>query len=115
MVGLVKIAGLSALAAAAFVATVQGAQTKAAAPEAAKKYTDRILPSDTPVETRRAPRATADAQAGCGAQTWPYVAQECLSGAPSGRRPVRTITVERREGPAGSILVRVPITDVASR
>jgi hypothetical protein len=114
MVGLVRIAGLSALLAAAFVITVDGTQTKAAAPDAAKKYTDRILPSDAAVEPRQAAPKVAAAHASCGAQAWPYVPQECLGGAPS-RKPVRTITVERREGPAGSILVRVPVMDVASR
>ena len=109
MVGFVKIAGLSALLAAGFVVGVDAAQTKAAAPEPAKKFTDRILPSDAAVEPRQ-----AKVQAPCGAQTWPYLAQECLTGAPT-KKSVRTITVERREAPASSTLVRVPVMDVASR
>jgi hypothetical protein len=109
MVGFVKIAGLSAFLAAGFVIGIDATQTKAAAPEPVKKYTDRILPSDAAIEPRQ-----AAAHAPCGAQAWPYVPQECLTGAPA-KKSVRTITVERREAPAISMLVRVPVMDVASR
>jgi hypothetical protein len=53
----------------------------------------------------------------CATQTWPNISQDCLvaeNGTPV-RKPVRTITIEKREGASTSTLVRVPATGVASR
>jgi hypothetical protein len=54
---------------------------------------------------------------GCSREHWPYIADECLT-SPNGasvKKPTRTITIERRVATNASQLVRVPVTQVASR
>ena len=41
----------------------------------------------------------------CSSQAWPYIAADCLDGAP--RKVSRTITIEKRTGDAASALIRV--------
>jgi hypothetical protein len=41
----------------------------------------------------------------CSSQAWPYIAADCLDGAP--RKAARTITIEKRTGDASSTLIRV--------
>jgi hypothetical protein len=41
----------------------------------------------------------------CSSQAWPYIAADCLDGAP--RKVSRTITIEKRTGDAASTLIRV--------
>jgi hypothetical protein len=57
------------------------------------------------------------ALAPCESQTWPYVAQACLSRTDGREIPgrVRVITVEMREGSNTSVLQRIPQTDIARR
>ena len=47
----------------------------------------------------------------CTAQAWPNIAPECLSAASGtpARASVRTITIEKRETPNTSTLVRLPV------
>ena len=104
---------------------------------AGKTYYDRILPSDEieapkTVVALSVPETTGSVQASaqpgkgdqlksqdptCSAQTWPNISRDCLvaeDGTPI-RKPVRTITIEKREGANTSTLVRVPAAGVASR
>lgn len=123
-----KLAGLSALMAAAFVAVFMPMQGQPAA-AGGKLYLDRVgeetaspflmFASSARAAEIAPPSATigradrvASAAPDCAAQTWPYVAGECVSGAPT--RKVRTITVEQRDA-AGSTLVRMPVQTTAAR
>jgi hypothetical protein len=53
----------------------------------------------------------------CGLETWPYISAECIASTDrtASSRQVRTITVEKRDAPNTSVLVRVPQTTVATR
>jgi len=135
MVQWIKIAGLSAVLAASAV-TAFG-DTGRAATASGKVFHDRLpSSSDIPVlqpDTRslgaapvasargmtsgKGDRVIARANADCAAQAWPYVAAQCLTpvGEVRAPRPVRTITVETREGANTSVLVRLPQTTVAAR
>jgi hypothetical protein len=52
----------------------------------------------------------------CG-RTWPNVPQACriATGGTDARRPVRTVTVERRHAPAASTLISLPLVEMAQR
>ncbi len=103
-----------------------------------KTFYDRVLPSDR-VEAPKAvayaaslPETTGSVREvrqdgkgdqlrgldqSCAAQTWPNISRDCVvaeNGTPV-RKPVRTITIEKRESANTSTLVRVPATGVASR
>jgi hypothetical protein len=116
MFGLIKIAGLSAVLSAGLVTGF--------APEPAaggKLYQDRVAqsfedaaPAVRPVAfTLAAAETTGSIQKAaqhCTAQAWPNIAPECLSAASGtpARASVRTITIEKRETPNTSTLVRLP-------
>ncbi|MYZ48526.1 hypothetical protein [Propylenella binzhouense] len=51
----------------------------------------------------------ADRLSGCGAETWPNVSSACTGRAVP---PARTVTVEYRNAPATSVLVRLPAAAV---
>ena len=88
----IKIAGLSAVLAGCVV-TAFGNTGQAAVTQG--KVFDQRLPATN---------------AGCSSQAWPYIPDDCLSSVGEARapRPVRTITIETREGANTSVLVRVP-------
>jgi hypothetical protein len=131
----IKIAGLSAFLAAGVV-TAFG-DTGQAAPARGKVFHDRLPASSDMPEVRSeacllagAPAASshhtasgkgdswsARTAADCSTQAWPYISAECVTpvGEARATRPVRTITVETREGTNTSVLVRVPQTTVATR
>ena len=130
-----KIAGLSAILAAGAV-TAFGSTGQAAITPGKISY-DRLPSSSDMPEVRPEARArvgapatprsdfasgqgdrwSAASGADCSRQAWPYISDACL--APAGdaraRRPVRTITVETREGANTSVLVRTPQTTLATR
>ena len=129
MIQWIKIAGLSAIMAAGVV-TAFGDTGQAAIAEG-KLFQGRLpASSDIPEmrsQARRGPavsghgfasgkgdRWSARTEADCSTQAWPYIAAECLTPAGEARspRPVRTITIENREGANTSVLVRVPQTTV---
>ena len=90
----VRIAGASAILAAGVVSYGQaGSQSSSG-----KLFEDRLPAGSEPV--------TAD----CGHQTWPYLSGDCVESAQQGGayRPVRFITIQMRDGPNVSTLVRVP-------
>ena len=117
MFGMIKIAGLSAVLSAGLVTGF--------APEPAtggKLYQDRVAqsfedaaPSVRPVAVRLAAAETTGsigkAAQDCTAQAWPNIVPECLSAASGtpARASVRTITIEKRETPNTSTLVRLPV------
>ncbi len=117
MFGLIKIAGLSAVLSAGLVT--------AYAPEpaaAGKLYQDRVArsfedaaPAVRPVAFKLAAAETTGsiekAAHHCTAQAWPNIAAECLSAATGtpARASVRTITIEKRDTPNTSTLVRLPV------
>ena len=130
----IKIAGLSAILAAGVV-TAFG-DTGQAAPAPGKLFHDRLLAfSDMPeVRPETRSRVVAPAlsnrsvasgkgdsltasKADCAAQAWPYISAACLTPVGEARapRPVRTITVETREGANTSVLVRVSQPTLAAR
>ena len=134
MLATFKMIGLAAALSAGAVTAYDLPEARdAAAP--GKTYYDRVLPSD-PID---APKATMVAlvvpehtgsvkQEGkgnqlrgtdpsCATQTWPNISRDCLvseNGAPV-RKPVRTITIEKRESANSSTLMRVPAPSVATR
>lgn len=119
---ILKLAGVSAILAAGLVTALEAAprHTEASAP---KLFGDRIAAEPATAVYADAgatgPRATATdaspaAATDCRSQASPYVSQDCV-GSASPRRAVRTITIERRDSPATSTLVRVPVGTVASR
>ena len=117
MFGLIKIAGLSAVLSAGLATGY--------APEPAaggKLYQDRVAqsfedaaPAVRPVAVRLAAAETTGsigkAAQHCTAQAWPNIAPECLSAASGtpARASVRTITIEKRDTPNTSTLVRLPV------
>jgi hypothetical protein len=108
----IKIAGISAALAGVFVVALEVPVAQGRTP--AKLHYDRVAADPAPTAAIRyaeaAPVVTrVSATSGgvdCRAQTWPYVEPSCTS---SERRPVRTITIERRDGPNTSTLVRQPV------
>ncbi|MCC7348410.1 MAG: hypothetical protein IT538_13545, partial [Variibacter sp.] len=61
--------------------------------------------------------AKADKDGGCVREHWPYIADECLTRTDGGKAkpPTRTITIERKVASNVSELVRMPVSQVASR
>ncbi len=118
MITLLKLAGLSAVLSAGVV-TAFDAPKATDAGTSAKIYVDRIAPgSAEPIRfadasgamPRPAVASDASASSDCGAQAWPYVAGNCIaSDGAQARRAVRTITIERRDAPNTSTLIRVPV------
>jgi hypothetical protein len=120
--------GLAAELSAGVVTAYDLPQARDAAAPTGKTYYDRVLPSDAieapkattvalvmPEHTgsvKQAGKGDAIAAAGptCAAQTWPHISRDCVvaeNGAPV-RKPVRTITIEKRESVNTSTLVRLP-------
>jgi hypothetical protein len=140
MIASLKMIGLAS-ALSAGVVTAYDLPRQNAEP-AGKTFYDRILPSDeieapkkvayalSVPETTGSVKTAAQPGKGdrlsdqpksqapaCSAQTWPNISRDCLvaeDGTPI-RKPVRTITIEKREGANTSTLVRVPSAGVASR
>lgn len=118
MMGLVKMAGLSAVLAAGLVTAFDAPQAVATTTTTVKTYEDRVAPEPAgPVVLAQANRLTvsdaAPVEASCRSQTWPYVSTECAGA--EGRKPVRTITIERRDTANTSTLVRLPAGAAAAR
>ena len=117
----IRMAWISAVLAAGVVA--YGDAGSAVTPTG-KAFTDR-LPSVNDLATSVAgspsgAQGKADREArasNCATQTWPYLSPECVTrvGEAGPARLMRTITVETREVPNTSTLVRVPTTTVANR
>jgi hypothetical protein len=128
MLATFKTIGLVSALTAGVVTAYDLPQARDAAQPAGKTFYDRVLPSE-PVD---APRATTvaltipehtgsvkqdgkgdalrGADTGCAAQTWPNISRDCVvseNGAPV-RKPIRTITIEKRDSANSSTLVRLP-------
>jgi hypothetical protein len=131
-----KIIGLSAVLSAGIVTAYELPQARDAAPS--PKHADRILPTLAEPGSKTAAYHAAVSQDvaregtdgarkgdllrariadGCTGQAWPNISPECVMSASgtTARKPVRTITIEERQGPNTSALVRLPLTDVAAR
>lgn len=135
MFELLKIVGVSAVLSAGFV-TASEIPGQPDREPSAKIYTDRVPEGDAvPSRALRITYVAATPEEGpqvsneakgdllrnapqrCASQTWPNIAPECL-GAPDGtahRGNVRMITVEQRDGANTSVLMRVPVSEVAQR
>lgn len=130
-----KLIGVVAALSAGVVTAYDLPQARDAAAPVGKAFHDRILPSE-PIAAPKAtqvvlanPEHTGSVKqegkadrlvgaAGCAAETWPNISRGCLVAENGGtplRKPVRTITLERRDGANVSTLVRVPATGVATR
>ena len=119
---ILKLAGVSAVLAAGLVTALEAAPRQAdgigpklfgdriAADTATAVYADAVVTGARATATDASPAPVTD----CRSQAWPYVSHDCVDGTPP-RRAVRTITIERRDSPATSTLVRVPVGTVASR
>lgn len=113
MITLLKLAGVSALLSAGVVTAID--PTVIPAPVSTKIFHDR-LPSE-PVSNVVLADASGTVQVAattttdCKSQAWPYVSGDCVakSGEAGARKPVRTITIERRDAPNTSTLVRIPV------
>ena len=106
---IIKVATISAVLAGLFVVALEvpAAQSRTTA----KLHYDRVAAEAAPAETTRYAQADAvvtkaSASSECREQAWPYVDAACMS---SERRPVRTITIERRDAPNTSTLTREPV------
>ena len=107
---IIKVATISAVLAGIFVVALEvpAAQSRTTA----KLHYDRVPAEATaPVETARYAQADAvvtkaSASSECRDQAWPYVDASCMG---AERRPVRTITIERRDAPNTSTLTREPV------
>ena len=127
----IRIAGISAILAAGVVAF---GEAGSAATTSGKIFTDRLsefADAGHPATTDRLAVAVAGSRSGgagvkssrlthealkCELEAWPYVSVECVAsgGGTNASRPVRTITLEKRDAPATSVLVRVPQMTVAA-
>lgn len=131
MLGLVKMSALSAVLSVGVVTAYN--HEPVVARDGGKLYNDRLSgETASPLVTgSTAPASVQPAMTGgrkgdrlavssgktCAAQTWPYLAQACLSRSDGRDVPaqVRVITIETREGLNTSILQRIPQTDIARR
>jgi hypothetical protein len=127
------ILGAALIGTVAFAGTISFAQNRAA--EAATALSQATRTPDTIVARAFAPFTAAQAAArpqlaaalaarksdrlqggACALQTWPYIAHDCLVAVDgTERRPVRTVTVERRPQEGLSVLVRMPEPRLAQR
>jgi|SwirhirootsSR2_FD_contig_41_4361040_length_422_multi_4_in_0_out_0_1 hypothetical protein len=123
-----KIAGLSALLSAGVVTVYSPASTASAPTQ--KAYVERLQDSAQGTTKAAAKPASADAAKAntktdlakassdaCSSQTWPYISRDCLvpaAGTPA-RKVARTVTMESRDLPNTSTLVRVATVSVATR
>ena len=116
MITLLKLAGVSAVLSAGVGGALEPKQTLV--PVSGKIYHDRLIaePAAKTVLADASPAAiVSNASASgpdCRAQAWPNISQSCISGGE--RRAVRSITIERRDAPNTSTLVRVPAGSVAA-
>ena len=111
---LVQAAALSAIW---VVASTFAGQTATAKIET--RHPDKVVATafqvlEQPVQSTSARHETGAAKGdlqvqtpACTGQAWPYIASECLTGKTPARQVSRTITIEKRTGEAGSVLVRV--------
>ena len=115
----------AAVLATGFVAAIDMAQSRTE-PTAASTVAARFpAPAQMMAALNHAQPAAEDRKAdkvlmpseGCTREHWPYIADECLTTTDGAKvkKPVRTITIERRVTANSSQLVRVPVTQVASR
>jgi len=122
MIGLLKIAGLSAVLSAGLVAAFDGSFAPERSLAAGTKRLDRLAQgTGEPARAQNGSDRTASghrnsmrsASAGCAEQAWPYIAPACVAstqGAPV-RAAARLITIEQRHEDANtSVLVRVPLS-----
>jgi hypothetical protein len=125
MVGLVKIAGVSAILAGLVTAfQPQGSATKRLDRLEAEGGAAQLRPAPAVLITGDKGAATAGRKGdfqrpapGCAAQVWPNISPECLisaDGTPI-RLATRTVTVETREGANTSVLARLPVLELAKR
>jgi hypothetical protein len=137
MLGILKLAAVSAVLSAGLVAADGISAAREIGPVPAKTYTDRVPASGvlaepvqvayagvTPGDRRAADVATTgkgDSQRekpakSCEAQTWPNIARHCIASSDAEpRRLIRTITIESRDGATTSVLTRVSAATVAQR
>lgn len=116
MITLLKLAGVSAVLSAGVVGALEPKQS--AVPVSGKIYHDRLIAEPAPkavfADASSAAVVSSASVSGpdCRAQAWPNIAQSCIAGGE--RRAVRSITIERRDAPNTSTLVRVPAGSVAA-
>ena len=138
MLGILKLAAVSAVLSAGLVAADGISAAREIGPVPAKTYTDRVPASGvltepvqvayagvTPGDRRAADMATTtgkgDSQRekpakSCEAQIWPNIARHCIASSDAEpRKLVRTITIESRDGANTSVLTRVSAATVAQR
>lgn len=137
MIGMFKLAAVSAVLSAGVVTAHDISAVRETAPVSGKVFTDRLPASSGASETiqvayaavnpgdRRAVEVVGSSKGdsqrekpakSCEAQTWPNVARHCIASSGSEpRRLVRTITIESREGANTSVLTRVSAAAVAQR
>jgi hypothetical protein len=120
MIGLLKIAGLSAVLSAGLVTAFEGSVAPAQTLAAGTKRLDRLTQGEgEPARARTGSDCAASqhrdslrpASAGCAEQTWPYIAPVCVTSTRDTppRAAARLITIEqRREDANTSVLVRMP-------
>jgi hypothetical protein len=128
MLATFKTIGLVSALTAGVVTAYDLPQARDAAQPGGKTFYDRVLPSE-PIAAPKAlivaiaiPEHTGSvkqegkgdalpgATAACAAQTWPNISRDCVA-AENGtevRKPVRTITMEKRDSANVSTLVRLP-------
>lgn len=133
-----KMIGLASALSAGVVTAYDLPQLRDNAAPAGKTFYDRVLPSEEiqapvivayaaslPETTGSVKEVRQDGKGDqlksldptCSSQTWPNISRDCLvaeNGATI-RKPARTVTIEKREGANTSVLVRKPVTGVASR
>jgi hypothetical protein len=137
MLGFVKMSALSAFLSFGVVTAYEHSagprdEAKAVGLSEAKLFYDRIAPegeiASSTLGRRQTPagavttvgkgdRLASPAAKGCGEQTWPHVAPDCMTRADGLPYPgrIRVVTVGTREGSNTTVLRRLPQTDVASR
>ena len=137
MLGILKLAAVSAVLSAGVVAFDGISVARETGPVPAKTFTDRVPASGVaaePVQVAYAGVTPGDRHAvevattgkgdsqrekpmkSCEAQTWPNIARHCIASSDAEpRKLVRTITIESREGANTSVLARVSAATVAQR
>jgi hypothetical protein len=135
MIGVFKIAAVSAVLSAGVVTAHDISAARETVPGFGKLYIDRVAASDAAslkgayagvnpgdrraVETAATGKGDSQREKpaqSCEAQTWPNIARHCIAASGSEpRKLVRTITIESREGANTSVLTRVSAVSVAQR
>jgi hypothetical protein len=117
---MVGLAGVTAAAFEGRAGAVPNAQPSEVAAERIAAAFAAVLPQRPApaieAAARRLAKGDGPERRDCAAERWPDISSDCLVGsADIGVRRVRTVTIGHQDGEATTVLVRIPVPQVATR